>query len=350
MAINIKNIIYSYFAISAFVALALMFKYSGIEIRMYAIFFEKDKLSEAIFKNLEFSLITLLALYFLQHFNIKYKREFDFQEEIIYNFWIVIFFYSGGRITNADVYIVVIYIEMYLVLKFILFELQDFPLILNPPTIKRHQQILKAQLLAFIFINYLMVRYIKQAKLSFCLIILFLKSLESLILHVIYIIDRKERGETRKWKDATGFTTALFDFLCVLPLPDMFWKYVFLAREGKKLVDWYNARKIIKAGFKKVENTSGEDCLICREPLSNDDAVALDCGHVFHSSCIEHWVKSKSQCPICRRAIRVERYNLDEPIEKAEQALSRLKELRDKLKRNEANDNEPNNEEIPDVQ
>jgi xanthosine utilization system XapX-like protein len=43
-------------------------------------------------------------------------------------------------------------------------------------------------------------------------------------------------------------------------------------------------------------------CQVClTEYLATDDMQTLACGHYFHKDCIEVWVKSGKQCPLCRK-------------------------------------------------
>ncbi|GER44834.1 RING/U-box superfamily protein [Striga asiatica] len=42
-------------------------------------------------------------------------------------------------------------------------------------------------------------------------------------------------------------------------------------------------------------------CCICQEDYAaGDDAGKLDCGHEFHTGCIERWLVLKNVCPICK--------------------------------------------------
>ena len=42
-------------------------------------------------------------------------------------------------------------------------------------------------------------------------------------------------------------------------------------------------------------------CTICLvEMKTGDDAKKLFCEHIFHSDCIDEWLKRKSDCPVCR--------------------------------------------------
>ena len=42
-------------------------------------------------------------------------------------------------------------------------------------------------------------------------------------------------------------------------------------------------------------------CSICLESLDSN-VTAIDCDHVFHTTCIDKWITNKSNCPNCRRA------------------------------------------------
>lgn len=44
-------------------------------------------------------------------------------------------------------------------------------------------------------------------------------------------------------------------------------------------------------------------CTICLEQVLNN-ARALACGHLFHSNCIQRWVATHHNCPICRVRVR----------------------------------------------
>ena len=63
-----------------------------------------------------------------------------------------------------------------------------------------------------------------------------------------------------------------------------------------------------------VQNEKGPDiskepiqCIICTENL-DETAYALPCAHTFHSSCIDKWLKIKSECPICKSGVYTNMY------------------------------------------
>ena len=45
-----------------------------------------------------------------------------------------------------------------------------------------------------------------------------------------------------------------------------------------------------------------EECSICLNTFDNEISI-LDCGHKFHTSCIERWSQIKPTCPLCRKFI-----------------------------------------------
>ncbi|XP_047338943.1 uncharacterized protein LOC124942472 [Impatiens glandulifera] len=48
---------------------------------------------------------------------------------------------------------------------------------------------------------------------------------------------------------------------------------------------------------------SDRNCSICQEEYGEEDETGkLDCGHFFHSHCIEQWLVRKNSCPICKTA------------------------------------------------
>lgn len=52
---------------------------------------------------------------------------------------------------------------------------------------------------------------------------------------------------------------------------------------------------------------SSSDCAICLEDFAVGDKCQVfpSCNHVFHSNCIDLWLKNKLTCPICRYILDV---------------------------------------------
>ncbi|GIX62793.1 ERAD-associated E3 ubiquitin-protein ligase HRD1, putative [Babesia caballi] len=52
----------------------------------------------------------------------------------------------------------------------------------------------------------------------------------------------------------------------------------------------------------EAEKERDGSCIICREEF-NDASRRIDCGHVFHLSCLKSWLFQHSTCPTCRAPI-----------------------------------------------
>lgn len=52
----------------------------------------------------------------------------------------------------------------------------------------------------------------------------------------------------------------------------------------------------------KTDTINGEVCPICMD-ASENEAVLLECGHLFHCECLKDWVMIKGSCPVCRKQL-----------------------------------------------
>ena len=52
----------------------------------------------------------------------------------------------------------------------------------------------------------------------------------------------------------------------------------------------------------KEEGCDKRSCQICLEEYEDDHEITRlkKCRHVFHRSCIDHWLSQNRSCPICR--------------------------------------------------
>eukprot|EP00483_Globobulimina_turgida_P012992 UN13016 len=48
---------------------------------------------------------------------------------------------------------------------------------------------------------------------------------------------------------------------------------------------------------------SAVHCVICLDILLDNEALKLQCGHKFHTVCIEEYNETNKQCPLCRKTI-----------------------------------------------
>lgn len=50
---------------------------------------------------------------------------------------------------------------------------------------------------------------------------------------------------------------------------------------------------------------AASDCSICLERCGAGGGLTqLRCGHVFHSACLQRWLRSRADCPYCRATVR----------------------------------------------
>lgn len=60
--------------------------------------------------------------------------------------------------------------------------------------------------------------------------------------------------------------------------------------------------------YRKGEGlVEGSDCTVCLSEFSDGEALRIlpKCGHAFHVPCIDAWLRSHTNCPLCRAAIVV---------------------------------------------
>jgi hypothetical protein len=64
--------------------------------------------------------------------------------------------------------------------------------------------------------------------------------------------------------------------------------------------------KVFSSSETLSESRVLQDCGICLESFTDGDKlIHLQCGHKFHSACLDPWIRSCGDCPYCRRCIVV---------------------------------------------
>ncbi|KAJ4717818.1 RING-H2 finger protein [Melia azedarach] len=58
-------------------------------------------------------------------------------------------------------------------------------------------------------------------------------------------------------------------------------------------------------GIENPEGGPGSECVVCLSGFEDGESVSLlrSCKHSYHSSCIETWLYSHSDCPVCRSPV-----------------------------------------------
>lgn len=57
--------------------------------------------------------------------------------------------------------------------------------------------------------------------------------------------------------------------------------------------------------FKKGDSTLIQDCPVCLSEFEEDESLRFlpKCNHLFHVKCIDTWLRSHSNCPLCRTSV-----------------------------------------------
>ncbi|XP_073301064.1 putative RING-H2 finger protein ATL21A [Primulina huaijiensis] len=63
-------------------------------------------------------------------------------------------------------------------------------------------------------------------------------------------------------------------------------------------------KTILLGESRRIPGPNGTTCPICLEEYNPTETVKsiIECGHCFHDSCIDQWLRTHSSCPICRNA------------------------------------------------
>jgi len=57
--------------------------------------------------------------------------------------------------------------------------------------------------------------------------------------------------------------------------------------------------------FENIKNKHNSECSICMESFKDTDNVfQCECNYIYHYDCINKWIKSKEDCPSCRKNIK----------------------------------------------
>lgn len=56
---------------------------------------------------------------------------------------------------------------------------------------------------------------------------------------------------------------------------------------------------------KNQETNTETECVLCLSPFDDGECIRKlpGCNHVFHASCIDVWLSSHSNCPLCRSPV-----------------------------------------------
>lgn len=106
--------------------------------------------------------------------------------------------------------------------------------------------------------------------------------------------------------DGGGFTLAE-----IIHKVKQVYSYIYNEEERTATPCTYHLSKfcldcITHNGEKDLDKTSAPegDCIICMGSFDSGECSKMQCGHVFHNTCITDWMKFSSSCPLCRKMAR----------------------------------------------
>lgn len=117
---------------------------------------------------------------------------------------------------------------------------------------------------------------------------------------------------------------AYFNFACVvfvyygLPIHLLRQLYVTFRNVVDRATHFIRFRKLVNSLNERFPDATSEElantdrvCIICREEMEDGHgghagaAKKLQCGHLFHSFCLQNWLERQFSCPTCRAPIPI---------------------------------------------
>ncbi|MCD7463168.1 hypothetical protein HAX54_050084 [Datura stramonium] len=91
-------------------------------------------------------------------------------------------------------------------------------------------------------------------------------------------------------------------------------------------------KSITVVKYKKGDGllTEGTDCSVCLSEFQEDESLRLlpKCSHAFHVMCIDTWLKSHSNCPLCRAHITFSNASPPPPVPEAPTEIETTPQVR----------------------
>ena len=74
-------------------------------------------------------------------------------------------------------------------------------------------------------------------------------------------------------------------------------------------------KRMCQSDKKMCHMHDGESCPVCMMAMTESNSRRLDCGHTFHTRCLERWKLRSSTCPMCRTPFDQPMYKVKITIE-----------------------------------
>ena len=75
---------------------------------------------------------------------------------------------------------------------------------------------------------------------------------------------------------------------------------------GKDTIDFGQDKQLPRTTYcwYQVATQSLAICPISLDEFQEKKVIKINCGHLFHSQCIEQWITVNARCPVCRKRLR----------------------------------------------
>ena len=235
----------------------------------------------------------------------------------------------SSNIETSNVFLIGFIIFLYYVPSKLNDQVSYFYLSGVLPKISEHQRIISGQIL-FLFIDIFVVLKLFQKflnsgqalDLSFAMKMYsyFSYSVEGLITHVIFLLDRNSFGNSLSSYKAKQNACVFNEiFQCLVSLGYTFYmvkhsgipfymifiliqKVFVIKKQIMKIVELKMLSKMINEQLKQPTEedlVNDPTCLVCRTAMESSSSKKLPCGHCFHTECLERWACQHMKCPYC---------------------------------------------------
>ena len=129
------------------------------------------------------------------------------------------------------------------------------------------------------------------------------ESIENMLDSIIYTIETSNQDETFN-KYNLLLIGILLIMIIAFVIKEKYFKGVDLEKRDKEKKQLMKLREFLKR-LKTRTDIINETCVICLEEMTKNQidkksVKTLPCRHSFHSECIEAWMTTKKECPLCK--------------------------------------------------
>ena len=129
------------------------------------------------------------------------------------------------------------------------------------------------------------------------------ESIENMLDSIIYTIETSNQDETFN-KYNLLLIGILLIMIIAFVIKEKYFKGVDIEKIDKEKKQLMKLKEFLKR-LKTKTDIINETCVICLEEMTKNQidkksVKTLPCRHSFHSECIEAWMRTKKECPLCK--------------------------------------------------